>query len=616
MPIDAPLRKQLAKVVLYPVLSLFLLPLLAFLFVQHAVPRIDETYLASIARNIDKDNTLGAAEKLREKQFFQAYPPSSMCENTDPRLARYREGVCAEYSELWQFVHVERLSLWTLACGAAALLLVLLLGLLAFYNRRTRYLSFLLGWRLLTLVSAAEVVVQGVLLVWLSYWVTAFFFHSYFPKLIILAGIFVGLAVFATVVHIFRRPPTDTALDGELLSAQDAPLLWAHVRELASKLKTRAPDQIVVGIDSNFFVTEAPVTVAGRELRGRTLYLSLPLLGILERKEADAVLAHELAHLGGGDTASSAALGPKLAQYDYYSAMMSQGGLTILVFYLLQLYRVIFEFALKKESRLREFLADRTAAALVSARDIVVSLIKLAAYSNYRGKIENSLFEQNRQHEGALGIAGNIAAGLAPYASSAEFLTAMKSANVPHPFDTHPPLSERIANVGCRINAKDLGSIAGGAPAQSWLADIPVAPAIEQRLWADYEKQFASEHEKHLAYRYEPANEAERAVVLRYFPPVAFALRGGKRIEVSYAGLTLPARAELLSWDQVSALNYENGLGGDVLQVTHPEKGWMGPKRTKVKLPGIKKERERFKQLMGQYWQRHQYMRQQMAARG
>ena len=608
-------RRQMVKTIVFPLLALFLLPLLAHLFVRHALPEIDASILASIEQSIEKNSTWSAEDKQQARQFYRAMPPSRVCTSRDPRLAEYREDVCETYSALWQFSVVERATRWMLILGALVLLVVLALGAAAFANRQARLRSFVAGWRLLVLSSALEVIAQGVLLVWLSYWVTVFFFEHYYPKLIIVFGLLVAVAVYVTVTGIFRRPPQQTDIEGELLPPEAAPTLWAHVQDLAAKLKTRAPDQIVAGIDANFFVTEAPLTVGGQAVRGRTLFVSLPLLGVLDRSEADAVLAHELAHLQGGDTASSAALGPKLTQYDHYCQMMAAAGATLPVFYLMQLYRVIFEFALKKESRAREFLADRTAAALVSAQGIVQSLVKLAAYSSYRNKIESDLFKQDQRHQDALGIAGFIAAGLVPYAGTSEFLEEIKSANVPHPFDTHPPLGERMANVRHVVTEQDMAHIAAAAPASRWLDDIPGARDVEQRLWSVYEQQFAAAHEQHLAYRYEPADETERAIVLKYFPPVVFNLKKEQRIEVNHAGLLLPGQSALLSWDRVNKLNYENGFGGDVLQIAHPEKGWLGAKSTKVKLPGIGKERERLKQTLGHYWQRHQYMRQQQANR-
>ncbi len=73
-------------------------------------------------------------------------------------------------------------------------------------------------------------------------------------------------------------------------------------------------------------------------------------------------------------------------------------------------------------------------------------------------------------------------------------------------------------------------------PAATWAQQILTADAIEQRLWGAYEQAFAADHERSLAYRYEPANDEERALVLPYFPPVQYALTGSYRVTVGIEG--------------------------------------------------------------------------------
>lgn len=607
------LKKALLKALVYALLALFLIPTIALLFVEHAESARDQYYLTRVDQAIEQDQSMLPANKANARQHFHANPPSSVCDSDDPALADYRADVCAPYSELWQYSWVEKISWWTLIVGAFALIAMIALGAIAFVNRQAQYLSFVIGWTLLRIVSAVEVLVQGTLLVWLSFWITAFFFERYFLKLIVVAAVLAGGAALLAIVGIFKRPPRDTGIAGELISEKDAPLLWANLRGAASKIGTAPPDQVVAGIDVNFFVTEAPLTIGQRTLSGRSLFVSLPLLRILDRSEADAVLAHELAHFRGGDTASSAALGPKLVQYDHYCHLMRHGGSTIAVFHLIYLYRLIFEWALRKDSREREFLADRVAAKSVSASAIVTALIKVAAYARYRSQVEQELFSRGARHDDQLGIANQVAAGLAPYATSAHFTESMRTANVPHPFDSHPSMIERMRNVGVKIEEHTYGQVVTSAPAATWVSDIGIADAIEQKLWADYERQFAAEHERSLAYRYEPATDAERAIVVKYFPPLSFALKRDKRIGVAYAGLVLPEGDDVLSWDLIADLKYTDGMGGDVLQIVHHEKGLLGAKTTKVKLPGIAKQRDQLKGALGYYWQRHKVMRQQQS---
>ncbi|MDQ0041448.1 M48 family metallopeptidase [Variovorax boronicumulans] len=606
------IHADLLRVFLLTLVSLFAIPAATLVFTEYALRSQDAEFLQSIENRINTDARLNAADKAEATAFYRSHPLSKACDATAPEDKNFHDKVCSPYSMQWQFHWADRAALWTLALGAALLAAALVLGALAFANRGLRYASFVAGWRLMTVSSAIEVVLQSAMLVWLSFWLTAFFWHSYYVKLIAIAGIAAAAAVFYAVYTLFKKLPSVNAIDGELIAEADAPRLWERIRQLAGRVKTAPPDQIVAGIDTNFFVTEAPIEVSGRALNGRTLFVSLPLLRVLDQSEADAVLAHELAHLGGGDTRSSAALGPKLRQFDQYTWKMRSGGLTIVAHYLLRLYRMIFEFALARDSREREYKADRVSASLTAPSAIVQSLIKISAYASYRNDVEQKLFAQNRQHDGALGIARFVADGLPPYASSEAFIETMKTADVPHPYDSHPPLLERMRNVDHHVPENVYGAIVATAPEATWADEIETAPAIEQRLWSEYEQRFVQNHELALAYRYEPATEEERIVVLRHFPPLEFALKNNERIVVDYAGLHPSADGGLtIAWDEVKGLTYKDGSFGDTLIVTHHDKAMLGARTTKVKVAGLGKQKDNFRGAVGHYWQRHQVMRAQ-----
>ena len=610
MTFQSLLRMGLAKVFAYALLSLFALPAITYVFAGYAQHGQDARFLIGMSDRIDSEQSLPAAQRQASKDYYRLNPPSTVCSNTDPDAQDYREALCARYSDLWQFNVARKLSFWTLIASALLLVAVLGLGALAFADRKLQYTSFVAGWRLTTWAGAVALVVQGAMAVWLSFWVSAFFFHKYSPKLMIVVGLAVAVGVFVAVVGIFKRVASDNHAVGERVSEADAPLLWQRIRNMASRLQTPPPDHIVAGIDANFFVTESPLVVGGATLTGRTLFVSLPLLRMLDQTEADAVLGHELAHLRGGDTQSSARLGPKLVQYDHYRHAMRTGGLTAVVSPLLDLYRTVFEIALARDSRAREFKADRIAAKLVSPAAIAQSLVKIAAYAQYRHRIENELFDRSERHDNTtLGIAGFVARGLTSYAESDDFLNAMKTANVPHPFDSHPAMSERFRNVNMTLETKDFGAIAVRTPATTWAQEILTADAIETRLWSEYEQQFAQNHERSLAYRYEPSNEEERALVLQYFPSVVFALKGVDTIEVSIDGIRTSADESTVFWDAVKSLQFKESSFGNTLVVTHPEKGLLGAKTSKIKLSGLNKEKDAFNATVAHYWQRHQVMR-------
>ncbi|MBV7543314.1 M48 family metallopeptidase [Acidovorax sp. sic0104] len=614
MTVSSDFRKGLAKVFVSALLALFLVPAVTFVFSGYVQRDQDAGFLAGVSERIDAERGMSAAEKQARKDYFRLNPPSTICRGTDPAAQHYRDALCDRFSDNWQFDMARRASLWTIVASALLLLAVLGLGALAFADRTLQYASFVAGWRLTTWASAAALAVQGAMAAWLSFWVTAFFFHQYSPKLVLFVGFAVLAGVLVAVAGIFKRVHSQSRAVGELVSEEDAPLLWKRIRHMAERLKTVPPRHIVAGIDANFFVTEAPLAVGDKLLTGRTLFVSLPLLRILDQAEADAVFGHELAHLRGGDTRNSALLGPKLVQFDHYRQAIRAGGLSAVVLPLLDLYRMIFEIALARDSREREFKADRIAARLISPAAIAQSLVKIAAYAQYRAKIEDELFGRNERHDNAtLGIASFVAQGLAPYAASDDFVAAMKTANVPHPYDTHPAMPERLRNVGMALKEQDWGGIAVRVPAATWVQQILTADAIEQRLWSDYEQQFAQDHERSLAYRYEPATDAERAVVLQYFPPVVFPLKGDDTVEVSIEGIRTSADETTVFWDAVKGLEFKESSFGNALIVTHPEKNalGLGARTSKIKLGGLKKDKDRFNATVSHYWQRHQIMRAQ-----
>ena len=606
---DHSLHKQFAKTFLWSLLALFLVPALTLWFTTHSL-KADQAQLdRALAAHIEKDRSMPAAERQEMRDFYARNPLATLCNNKAEEAVRFKAKHCPAYGELWQFSWMRTVAKAALVGGVLVLLALGALGALAFVNRGLQYTSFVTGWRTLTVASTATVLVQGTMVVWLSFWVTAFFTQKYYPKLIIVAALAVLAAVFVVIVKIFHRSPEGSAADGELVTEADAPRLWQRIRDIAQRLKTPAPDHLVAGIDANFFVTEAPLTVGTQTLQGRKLYVSVPLLRQLDREEADAVLAHELAHLSGGDARSSAALGPKLTQFDRYMGHLYEGGMSRVVLPFLELYRMVFQLALSRDSRAREFRADRVAAKLVSQRAISHSLIKIAAYASYRADVENGLFSRDERLDGQLGIGHRVATGLPRWAGTPAFADAMDDGQVPHPYDSHPPLGERMANVKHVEDESRFARIVTQPVTATWVDDMLTAGQIEARLWAGYEQGFAAQHEQDLAYRYEPANETERALVLKHFPPQRFAVKGGGHIDVTYTGITSPELPEI-GWDAVKNLEFKDSSFGNALIVTLDEKRMIGAKTEKIKLTGLgKEERERLGAVLGHYWQRHQVMR-------
>lgn len=593
------------KVLFWLLLTLFLIPAITLGFAEYGNRSLNQEYTQFFIEDAQKQHQ--DAGKLAG--FLQENPPSSVCGPVSEDLLNYKKAVCAPGSELWQFYMMDNVAFWTLIAGCFVLLMIVLFSALAFRNRKSQLLSLMLARPFLMLAGSLEVIAQGVMLVWLSFWGTAFFTQTYYPKLVILVGLMVLAGIYYIIKGIFKKLPPEENIEGEVVSREAAPALWSRIDALAARVGTTPPDHVIAGIDANFYVTEAPLRVNDHLLKGRKLYVSIPLLRQLTLAQADGVMVHELTHLHEGDTASGALLGPKLHRFDLYIALMSENVATLIVYYPLYLYRMLFELAWQRNSREREFVADSNASALISPAAIIESLIKISAYASYRYEVERDLFANNALHESELGIRKTIAAGLPAHVNSPGFISAMREHNVPHPFDSHPPLTERMRNVGFSVEETAYAAVAAELPTESWVDLMPVADNIEQQLWQKYERDFSSTHEESLAWRYQPTGEEETALVLKYFPNVPFTLKDGSQVEITWQGIVLPKTAELLDWDNVKNINVLRNFGRDTLHVQHVQPNAHGKKRSKIPLPGLKKEIERFKQVLAWYWHRHQTVR-------
>ncbi|MFK8258649.1 M48 family metallopeptidase [Erwinia sp. AnSW2-5] len=599
------LKKGYAKVFLWLLVTLFLIPTITLVFAEYGTRQLDQEY-----SEIFIDDARGQNQDVNKlTAFLQQNPPSSVCGAVPDDLLDYQAAVCAEKSELWQFWMMDKVAFWTMVGGVVMLLMIVLFSALAFKNRQGQLQSLTLARPFLMLASALEVLVQGGMLVWLSFWGTAFFTQTYYPKLVMAMGLLVLVAMFYMIRGIFKKLPGEEGVEGEVVTREAAPELWARIDALASQVGTTPPDHIIAGIDTNFYVTESSLSVNEQVLHGRKLYVSIPLLRQLTTAQADGVMVHELTHLHEGDTASGALLGPKLHRFDQYIHLMSKDVSTLVVFYPLCLYRMLFELAWQRNSREREFVADRSAANLITPAAIVESLIKISAYASYRSEVEQMLFDNKTLHGNELGISQAIALGLPQHVNSPDFIGMMREQNVPHPFDSHPPLADRMRNVGYTVEETGYAAIAAEQPAESWVDLMPVAADIEQQLWQKYEQDFSSAHEQSLAWRYQPEGEEETALVLKHFPPAAWTLKDGSQIEIIYQGIVQPGTAELLPWDNIKNINVIRRFGTDVLYLQHVQPNAAGKKRSEIRLPGLKNDIEVFKYTLSHYWQRHQTMR-------
>jgi Zn-dependent protease with chaperone function len=454
-------------------------------------------------------------EKEEAIAFFTEHPFSELVQ--DERAAGDFDETTRLYYAMFRWLIL--LSAISIASGVAVFALCGICVLLSRRSQQAQYLSLLVGWQLLRLYGAFQVVAQGVMVLALSYWVTALWFQRFSVKLIALAGLAAGAGALAVIVAIFKKPRLDLVVEGKLLDPAGSPRLWKDLDAICEKVGTARPDNVIAGIDDNFYVTEAPVIVEGTVCRGRTLFVSLALLKQLSGEEADAILAHEMAHFSGDDTVYSRKLAPLLARFGQYLQALGENPLSRPIYYFMAAFRALFELSLGEHSRSREFRADRIAAEVTSPRSFAGGMLRAVAYSDFRGRVQGELYVQDRALE-TVGISARLEREFHDHAKSFAANPGLGDLVAAHPFDSHPPMARRLEAVGVPLGSQDVASLVATPGDGRWYRAIDGAEAMERSQWEEFEERFRAAHEVSLPYRFLPETDEEHAIVVRSFPEI------------------------------------------------------------------------------------------------
>lgn len=538
MSTDSP--TVLIRSLLRPALLVFALPAVGLAFGLYAPGHLDETVQEAIVESAKADPGLDATQRAEAVAWAESVRASEVCQTTDPELAQLRSALVEPCGDYPMFTAIVQGSILAVGLGLLAGAAGAGCAWAAWRRRQWQIPAFRLGWNLLRLLSALIVTVQGLLLIALSYFVTALFFNFYVVKLIFIAGAVLVVALFVMIKALFQKIDLSSQVEGRVIDEAQAPEFWQRLRTLAGQIGTDPPDHLVGGIDDSFFVSEVPLVVGQRRLSGRNLFVSLSLLRGMRADEAEAVLCHELAHFSGGDTAHSRTLAPMLARYQHYLGALQSSPLTIPLFHLMLAFWGAFHLALARTSRERELQADRVAAEHTSPEAIARSLVKVTAWSTFRHQIEAGLFGQD-QALAAAGIRQQVREGFAAFSASPQ-VRELDGHHTPHPMDSHPSNADRFASVGVNLPPERWGEVLEPEASDSWYHRIPVAEAVEAELWAEYEERFLAQQHFKVAVELSPTTPEELALVERFFPAHVFNDQAGEPIvdlnwkELSYAG--------------------------------------------------------------------------------
>jgi len=372
-------------------------------------------------------------------------------------------------------------ALGAVACAFLLLLVIWLAGKLAQYNRTLLIYVFRPGLYLTVLVLVGLIVVHAGLAMATIYFGESALINQIHGGLILLIGIGAAAGVVAMIKSSFAIvKKAQVAVVGRSIRQGDAPDLWTRVSGLAAKLQALVPDHIVLGLEPNFYVTEAEVTCLSGTLSGRTLYCSMPLCRILTEGEFDSIIGHELGHFKGSDTKFSERFYPI-----YRGTALSLQALTKIgndgakalpllpAIATLSFFYESFAVAERRLGRDREFAADAAGASITSASTLAGALVKVHAFSGIWGGFDEAAVAALREGKAYANASTLFAGAVARHATPAS-LDGLAGKQSPHPTDTHPPLGDRLLALNQDLSSltAEVLNVSPAVPALGMIAEL------------------------------------------------------------------------------------------------------------------------------------------------
>jgi Zn-dependent protease with chaperone function len=409
-----------------------------------------------------------------------------LCEDPSPEL---RE-LCGTNSNL------NLMSRAALGAGVVGLALLFLVGLAGGVARNSRNLLvafFRPGLYLTVLVLVGLILVHAAIAMAAIYYGESAFIGRIHVGVIAAIGLGALAGVLAMARSTFSLVrKAQTFVVGRALSREEAPELWKRVEASAQRLHALRPDNLVVGLDPNFFVTEADVTCLSGKLNGRTLYCSLPLCRILSREELTSIIGHELGHFKGEDTKFSERFYPiyrgTASSLAALQAAGGEGSGTIALLPAVAVLSYFFECFSVAESRLsrgRELAADQAAASVTSSRTIATALVKLHAFTGIWGGLQDAAANALREGKAFVNASRTYAEAVGKNAAPVA-LEGIAEEHLSHPTDSHPPLSVRLESLKLGLNDVAADALAV-TPAEPAIGEVSDAEKHEEEISEAYQ---------------------------------------------------------------------------------------------------------------------------------
>jgi len=513
-------KDNIIKTYILPIFWIFLIPLSSYLFFNYAVQERNDQINEFVLNSIESDAAIKGTTNVIVPESFKNLDYAAICNGTNIDFEIFKTSLGETCNDFEYYNIAIEISGHSIFLSIALIVCLVGLFILSFKSQTIQYLTFVVAWNISKLFCIVQVLVQGGLLMAIIYFGPILLWSTFYPQVLFIVAIPIALSCFQMIAVLVKNIKTPNHISGKLLKQEDSPLLYDELKTICKKFKTDLPDNIVLGIEDSFFVTENELLLNEEEkLTGKTLYASLFHLKKLDKQEASAILAHEMAHFSGEDTFFSKKTMPMLATCDAYFTILYENFITLPAFYFLLFFRSIFEISFGKISRKREYRADFMAVEHVGAEALSNGLVKFVFYSEYRANLEDTILAKSEQIAD-ISFLTEIDEGVKKFAKNFNFNEGILEQEISHPFDSHPPISKRIAAVNHTLQIENIREDVLTNEEDSWYNEINNAQAMEAELMQSFENEFLEVHEENLAYQFLPSTRDETELVERYFPPV------------------------------------------------------------------------------------------------
>ncbi|MFF1569012.1 M48 family metallopeptidase [Streptomyces sp. NPDC058293] len=317
---------------------------------------------------------------------------------------------------------------------------------MSFRLRAVRAFTLLVGFHLMGVALLSAIAVIDWLLMTRLFTARA----AWFEGMVLTVSVLLAVAILRGLFAFLQAGRLGPVPHGVEVTPQDQPELWGQIQAAAEVAGQRPPNELYLVAEVNAGVAEQS-RLLGLLPGRRRMLLGLPLLDGLTVPQLRAVLAHEFGHYGNRDTRLGAVT-MRGREALLHTVEVFQKGSTPLHHTIGALYVGYARMFLRTSqsmARHQELAADQMAARH-AGRDATTAALRAlpvlaAAHTHYletypaMGRSLGALPPEGEVHGGFRRLlAARTGQGLA-------LLSSGQRPPRPHPYDSHPPIAERIA---------------------------------------------------------------------------------------------------------------------------------------------------------------------------